>query len=87
MDPKPKLEPTPPIPFWGALIAHKLPGRSEEKKKNTELDKYHLPMQARNKLRPITVGVNVLIHWSNVVAIQFGVPRSGPGIMRFPCTC
>lgn len=45
-----------------------------------------LPRQAQNKSCPINVRVNVLIHWSNIVAIQSSVLRSGPEIMRFLCT-
>lgn len=39
--------------------------------------------KAPYKSCPINAGVNVLMHSSNVVAIQSAVLRSGPGIMRF----
>lgn len=59
--------------------------KKRKEKKTTTPDKYpsHFSMQAWNKSCPITVGVNVLIHWSNIVAIQLGVPSSGPEIMIF----
>lgn len=73
----------PATPRWAALTAHSLPGRGKATSlKNTR----PASIQAWNKSSPINVRVNVLIHWSDVVAIQFGVLRSRPQIMRFLCT-
>lgn len=66
-----------------------MPTSCQVEEKNKKCQTGQIPdhsMQARKKSRPITVGVNVLIHWSNVVTIQFDMLRSGPEIMRFLCT-
>lgn len=83
MDSKPKHEPTSPLP--GGLPWLPTACQAEVKPQAWKIPDL-LPIQAWNKSCPINDRVKVLIHWSNVVAIQFGVLRSGPQIMRFLCT-
>lgn len=83
MDSKPKHEPNSPLPDGLPWLPTAC--QAEVKPQAWKIPDL-IPIQAWNKSCPINVRVIVLIHWSNVVAIQFGVLRSGPQIMRFLCT-